>query len=119
MWAPAPESISLVIDRNGRMQDVSLNTEPGGYRAVFADEAAPGTRYWYRVDGDLLPDPASRYQPDGPFGASEVVAPGRYAWKSAPSDGVSMRGQVISEIHVGTFTPEGTWASAAAKLPLL
>ena len=119
MWAPAPETVSLVIDRNGQPHDVGLETQPGGYRAAFVGDAASGTRYWYRVNGDLLPDPASRYQPDGPFGASEVVDPGRYVWKAARSAGVSMRGQVISEIHVGTFTPEGTWASAASKLPLL
>jgi maltooligosyltrehalose trehalohydrolase len=119
VWAPAPETVSLVIDRNGQPHDVGLETQPGGYRAAFVGDAASGTRYWYRVNGDLLPDPASRYQPDGPFGASEVVDPGRYVWKAARSAGVSMRGQVISEIHVGTFTPEGTWASAASKLPLL
>ena len=119
VWAPAPESISLVIERNGQPQELRLETGPGGYRDVFVTDAAEGTRYWYRVNGDLLPDPASRYQPDGPFAASQVVDPGRYVWRSARSAGVSMQGQVISEIHVGTFTPEGTWASAAAKLPLM
>ena len=81
MWAPAPESISLVIERNGQPQELRLETGPGGYRDVFVTDAAEGTRYWYRVNGDLLPDPASRYQPDGPFAASQVVDPGRYVWK--------------------------------------
>jgi maltooligosyltrehalose trehalohydrolase len=119
VWAPAPESISLVIERDGRRTDVPLDLQDEGYRAAFVGEAASGTRYWYRVDGDLLADPASRYQPEGPFGPSEVVDPGAYTWTSAVGPGVSMHGQVISEIHVGTFTPEGTWAAAVTKLPLL
>ena len=119
VWAPATESVSLVIERNGQSRDVPLDSESDGYRAAFVEEAAPGTRYRYRLDGDLLPDPASRYQPEGPFGASEVVDPGRYSWTSVRSAGVSMRGQVIYEMHIGTFTPDGTWASAATKLPLL
>jgi maltooligosyltrehalose trehalohydrolase len=119
VWAPAPETISLAIERNGQAEDVPLALERNGYRAALVEDAEAGTRYWYRVDGDRLPDPASRYQPDGPFGPSEVVDPGRYSWKSVRQSGVSMRGQVISEIHVGTFTPEGTWTGATTKLPLL
>ena len=113
-----PESISLVIERNGQPQELRLETGPGGYRDVFVTDAAEGTRYWYRVNGDLLPDPASRYQPDGPF-APRRCRSRALRLEIGSSAGVSMRGQVISEIHVGTFTPEGTWASAAAKLPLM
>jgi maltooligosyltrehalose trehalohydrolase len=119
VWAPAPKSISLVVERNGQPHDVTMEAERDGYRVAVVEDAAPGTRYWYRVDGDLLADPASRYQPEGPFGPSEVVDPERYTWKTDRWAGVSMRGQVISEIHVGTFTREGTWSSAAKKLPLL
>ena len=119
VWAPTPKSISLVIERNAQLHDITMDAEPDGYRAALVEDAGPGTRYWYRVNDDLVADPASRYQPEGPFGASEVVDPGHYAWKSDRWGTVSMRGQVISEIHVGTFTREGTWQSAAAKLPLL
>jgi maltooligosyltrehalose trehalohydrolase len=119
VWAPTPESISLVIEDGDDSRDVSLEPEGGGYFSRFIPEAAAGTRYRYRLDGDLLPDPASRYQPDGPFGPSQVVDPRTYEWTTGPSQGLSMHGQIIYEMHVGTFTPEGTWRSAATKLPLL
>ena len=119
VWAPAPRSIALVIERNGRRFDVALERTADGYCTAFVPEAAPGTRYWYRLDDQLLPDPASRWQPEGPFGPSEVVDASRYFWSNPPLSDVSMRGQVIYEMHVGTFTPEGTWRSAASKLPLV
>ena len=59
VWAPAPKSISLVTEQNGQTREKALEREADGYRSAFADEAAAGTRYWYRVDGELLPDPAS------------------------------------------------------------
>jgi maltooligosyltrehalose trehalohydrolase len=119
VWAPAPRSISLVIEQSGRRRDVALERTANGYFEALVADADPGTRYWYRVEDQLLPDPASRWQPEGPFGPSEVVDASRYKWSSRPFPGVSMRGQVISEMHIGTFTPEGTWKSAAAKLPLV
>ena len=119
MWAPAPESISLVVEEPGGARDIRLEPDDSGYRSAFVGEAAAGNRYWYRVDGDLLPDPASRYQPDGPFGASQVIDPRAYRWTSTSPAGLSMRGQVLYEMHIGTFTREGTWSSAASKLPLL
>ena len=81
----------------------------------------PGTRYSFRLDDDATPypDPASRFQPDGPHGPSEVVDPDAYVWKDRAWKGIGREGQVIYELHIGTFTPEGTWAAAAAKLPLL
>ena len=119
VWAPTPHSISLITEQDGRRRDCALERDAAGYCETFVDDASEGTRYWYRVDGELLPDPGSRYQPEGPFGPSIVVDAGRYAWSSARSSGVSMRGQVLYEMHVGTFTREGTWRSAAAKLPLV
>ena len=119
VWAPTPETISLVLERNGEQTNVELARESDGYYATFVEEAEAGTRYWYRLDGQLLPDPASRWQPDGPLGASAVVDATRFSWRVPESRGLSMRGQVLYELHIGTFTPEGTWASAAGKLPLL
>ena len=119
VWAPAPHSISLVTEHNGAKRDATLERGTGGYCTTFVAEAGAGTRYWYRVDGELLPDPASRWQPEGPFGPSVVVDASQYAWSSDSPSGLSMRGQVIYEMHVGTFTREGTWQSAAARLPLV
>ena len=119
VWAPTPATLSLVLEGDGRPHDVALTCEENGYYAVLAADADAGTRYWYRVDGELLPDPASRSQPDGPFGASEVVDPKRFAWTVPESPGLSMRGQVVYEMHIGTFTSDGTWRSAVSRLPLL
>src|SRR5262249_21257713 len=70
------------------------------------------------LDGgsELYPDPASRFQPDGPHGPSEVVDPKRFAWSDESWLGLVLEGQVIYEMHVGTFTPEGTWAAASREL---
>src|SRR5262249_54933834 len=86
----------------------------------FSGEApvGAGTRYSFRLDGqsDLLPDPASRFQPDGPHGPSEVIDPGAFPWTDTDWQGCRLPGQVIYELHVGTFTPEGTWQAAVDQL---
>ncbi len=96
--------------------------EPGaeGYHAVLAPHARAGTRYRFRTEGreKLHQDPASRYQPEGPHGPSEVVDPA-FRWTDGTWAGVKLAGQVLYEMHVGTFTPEGTWAAATAELPEL
>jgi maltooligosyltrehalose trehalohydrolase len=73
------------------------------------------------LDGqsELFPDPASRFQPEGPFGPSEVIDPLAFGWSDADWKGIERAGQVIYEMHVGTFTQEGTWAAALAELPQL
>lgn len=70
--------------------------------------------YRFRLDGgpDLFPDPASRFQPDGPFGPSQIIDPGSFQWTDAGWQGMSIHRQIIYEIHIGTYTPEGTWESA-------
>src|SRR5262249_61530593 len=73
-----------------------------------------------RLDGpDSYPDPASRFQPEGPHGPSQLIDPGRFAWTDRAWKGVALAGQIIYEIHIGTFTREGTWAAAAGQLPEL
>jgi maltooligosyltrehalose trehalohydrolase len=119
VWAPQPRQIKLRIEASGGAYDVALEEEAEGYHSVLAEGAGPGTRYRYALDGDVLPDPASRYQPDGPFGPSEVVDPATYHWEHSLADGVHLAGQVMYELHVGTFSPGGTWRSAIEKLPLL
>ncbi len=118
VWAPAPRAIELVIDGEGATI-VRPSREPDGYYAAFVERVGEGARYRYRLDGQLYPDPASRFQPDGPFGPSQVVDHRRYTWMAAPGTGVSIEGQIIYEMHVGTFTREGTWRSAMERLPSL
>lgn len=104
----------------GAPAEVALAKEPGeeGYYAGFSAEAAAGTLYRYQLDDDpaKLPDPASRYQPDGPHGPSQVIDPSRFQWTDAKWRGVTREGQIIYEMHVGTFSKEGTWKSAIGEL---
>jgi maltooligosyltrehalose trehalohydrolase len=120
VWAPEPRQIVLRIEGGGgRPHDIPLEKETDGYYSALVEDAPPGTRYRYVLDGDALPDPASRYQPEGPFGPSEVVDPTQFQWRHSPGRGVQLAGQVISELHIGTFSSGGTWRSAIEKLPLL
>jgi len=112
VWAPAHETASVVIE--GRA--LPLEREANGYFSALIRDARAGTRYKFRVgDGDY-PDPASRFQPDGPHGESVVVDPAAFSWKH---ENPRIDDRIIMEIHVGTFTPEGTFAAAIEKLPLL
>jgi maltooligosyltrehalose trehalohydrolase len=92
-----------------------------GYWTALVPQLATGTQYGYALDGGakLYPDPASRFQPSGPHGLSELIDPGTYQWSDADWPGLKPAGQVLYEMHVGTFTPEGTWDAARAKLPQL
>jgi maltooligosyltrehalose trehalohydrolase len=94
-----------------------LYAEPGGYFSG-ATQAAAGDRYQFRLDDGerLYPDPASRFQPEGPQGPSAVVDPAAFPWTDAAWPGVALKGQVIYELHVGTFTKAGTWSAAAEEL---
>ncbi len=81
-------------------------------------EAGAGALYRFRVNEaeDFHPDPASRFQPEGPHGSSCIVDPKRFQWTDSKWRGVNLKGQIIYEIHIGTFTPEGTWRAAAEQL---
>jgi maltooligosyltrehalose trehalohydrolase len=124
VWAPGRRKVAVVLEAGpGSPATVPLAREPTpeGYFSGRIDAAAAGTRYRYRLDdGDYLyPDVASRFQPEGVHKSSEVVDPSAYCWAKTDWPGIKLAGQVFSEIHIGTFTPEGTWAAAAEKLPLL
>jgi maltooligosyltrehalose trehalohydrolase len=98
----------------------NLERDDAGYFAGPVREARAGSLYKYRLDGgDWFPDPASRYQPQGVHGFSQVVDPDKFSWSDSNWQGVSIPGQVIYELHIGTFTQEGTWASAVRELPSL
>jgi maltooligosyltrehalose trehalohydrolase len=117
VWAPACRRIDLVVP-NGPTSP--LDRVDDGYFESTLSGLRPGDRYWFRLDGDRLrPDPVSRYQPEGPGGPSAVVDPLAFTWTDREWGGVGPRGQVLYEMHVGTFTPEGTWAAAAEQLPML
>jgi maltooligosyltrehalose trehalohydrolase len=116
VWAPERQKVEVAIEG---MLPIGLTREMGGYFSVRVPEARAGQLYRFCLDGDheqLFPDPASRFQPEGPFGPSQVVAPNGFRWNDSSWVGVNPTGQVIYELHVGTFTPEGTWEAAARQL---
>lgn len=117
VWAPKRRRVQLVFD-NGSLD---LEAEAGGYFSGFAPSARPGTLYQFRLDDDekLYPDPASRFQPEGPHGPSQVIDPSAWQWRDADWMGPQSESQIIYEFHLGTFTPEGTWDSAREQLPEL
>jgi maltooligosyltrehalose trehalohydrolase len=143
VWAPRHRSVEVVSvevgERDARgaadlfarfrrgervagVQISSVHALERGENGYFSGRASlpAGTLYFFRLgaEGELYPDPASRFQPFGPHGPSEVVAPDQFRWKTA-FPGPRERGQVLYELHVGTFTREGTYAAAARELPEL
>ncbi len=121
-WAPASPRVALVVGENEDLADaveVALTAEAGGYWSGLIAQARVGMHYRYRLESGAFPDTASRFQPQGPHGASRIVDPAAFAWSDDAWRGVSREGQVIYEMHIGTFTPEGTWTAAMAQLPHL
>src|SRR5262245_28952014 len=120
VWAPEVRKVTVRVNSLNRGErELTLQSEPEGYYSALVPHARAGDRYWFRLDGDQFADPASRFQPEGPFGPSEIVDPGRFHWTDAAWRGIRLRGQVLYEMHVGTFTPGGTWQGAMARLPQL
>ena len=113
IWAPACRSVAIELDGDGACSSLKLRSEDAGYFSGWAAQAAAGDRYRVQLDGaQLLPDPASRCQPAGPDGPSQLIDPRAFKWHDEAWKGPSLTGQVLYELHVGTFTQEGTWAAA-------
>lgn len=118
VWAPDRSEVEVVLE--GARTGTPLRSEPAGYFAGLVAGARVGARYRYRLDqGDAFPDPASRFQPEGPHGPSEIIDPSAFHWTDTGWRGLRLEGQVFYELHVGAFTPEGTWTAAARELPRL
>jgi maltooligosyltrehalose trehalohydrolase len=115
LWAPAARSVELWLA--DREQGFAMSRDAAGWAEWVTRDAPPGTRYAFRIDGDLLvPDPASRFQPDDVHGSSEVIDPLDYAWSDADWRGLPPERLVFYELHVGTFSPEGTFAGLRDRL---
>ena len=121
VWAPQCRTVDFVHAPGTPAERVSpLASEPGGFFSGRVPGVAPGDRYFYQLDGEKRrPDPVSRHQPEGPHGPSAICDPSSFAWTDHGWRGVSPEEQVLYEMHVGTFTPEGTWAAAMERLPHL
>jgi maltooligosyltrehalose trehalohydrolase len=97
-----------------------MEKSPEGYFSATLCDCPSGSLYGFRVDGrGPFPDPASRYQPQGVHGPSQVIDPSAFRWTDHSWKGVAREKLLFYELHVGTFTPEGTFQSAAGKLPEL
>ena len=120
IWAPTPERLELCLRRGDRVDTIPLERDDRGVYRVEVGNAGPGTEYWYRVDGERnRPDPVSRALVGGVHGASLVVDPHAFAWHDAGWRGLGMADLVIYELHVGTFTPAGTFEATIERLPYL
>jgi len=110
VWAPLAEQVELHLV-SPREEMVPLKRGERGYASAVVDGVEPGSRYFYRLRGQQdFPDPASRFQPQGVHGPSQVVQPG-FSWDNAHWSGLPLHDYVIYELHVGTFTPEGTFGA--------
>ncbi|MCA1644355.1 MAG: malto-oligosyltrehalose trehalohydrolase [Chloroflexi bacterium] len=116
VWAPAPARVEVELADTGQL--VAMDRDGDALWSAFVSSARPGTRYGYRLNGQLSrPDPYSRSQPQGPHGPSAVVDPNAYRWHDHAWLGQGIQGLVIYQLHIGTATPEGTFDSLIAQLP--
>jgi maltooligosyltrehalose trehalohydrolase len=121
LWAPKAQRVDLVLEesaaKDARRTFHALEAEEGGYFSG-STQAGAGDCYRFRVNNaeHFHPDPASRFQPDGPHGSSCIVDPAKFRWSDAEWRGKKLKGQFIYELHVGTFTQKGTWRAAAEQL---
>ena len=119
VWAPTPKQITLRLLRPDRQpEDISMRRD--GEDFIATAEARAGDRYEYLIDGSKpIPDPVSRFLPEGVHGPTEIVDPSLYSWSDDGWRGLLLEDFIIYELHIGTFTPQGTFDSAALKLPYL
>ena len=121
VWAPDRTSVELVLtSQNAPSVRTVLSPAADGMFTGVVSGAVPGTRYQYLLDGDgPYPDPASRFQPEGVHGPSAIVDPRVFRWSDEGWRGIPLSATILYELHVGTFTPEGTFAAAAERLSYL
>ena len=112
LWAPAAHRIEVMLDRPRPMQ-----AQASGWHELSIAGVGAGTLYKYRIDGEIeVPDPASHFQPQDVFGPSEVIDHEQFRWRTQGWRGRPWQDAVFLELHVGTFTPEGTFRAAIEKL---
>jgi maltooligosyltrehalose trehalohydrolase len=121
VWAPRRKDVEVVLEGKAGTRASRLEPEASGYFSGIVADVRAGALYRYRLDGgsELYPDPASRFQPEGRHGPSQVVDSATFRWSDRGWRGVGRDGQIIYEMHVGTFTNDGTWEAAEQQLPEL
>jgi len=124
VWAPKSERVELQLSEGAEFSSAStklveMKQEEQGYFSASVPKATAGMLYKFKLKEGLFPDPASRFQPEGPHGPSQIVDHREFTWTDDKWRGVPRDGQIFYEMHIGTFTPEGTWAAAMEQLPEL
>lgn len=118
VWAPASEKVSVVCSHNCDLSDsevIALEREPNGYFHAEVDDIEPSSYYCYRLTTGDFPDPASRSQPLGPHGPSQVIESRSFSWSDQPWRGIPNDAHILYEMHVGTMG--GTWEAVGNWLP--
>ncbi len=120
LWAPAARQIHLLLNPGPQAAEIALQQSNDGWFEHVASQAGAGTKYQFRLENGLIvPDPASRFQPADVHGPSEVIDPEAFVWRDESWMGRPWEEAVIYEMHVGTFTAEGTFRAAAERLDYL
>jgi maltooligosyltrehalose trehalohydrolase len=116
VWAPALQQVGLRI-LTPDVRDLSLDQDDLGYWRTTTEDVPPGSRYRFLLEGAMeRPDPASQFQPEGVHGPSEVLDHGAFRWTDAGWESSPLEDMVMYELHVGTFTPEGTFEAVIPRL---
>ncbi len=117
LWAPEAQTVDLRLDSPEGETLHPMESSKGGWHCLVLPQARPGDRYMFRINGNILvPDPASRFQPDDVHGPSEVIDPLSFAWQDGGWMGRPWEETVFYELHVGAFTPQGTFSAVRARL---
>ena len=119
VWAPFAHEVSVKIAGTG-VRLIPMEKDSKGYWNALAEDTFPGTLYFYRLNDELdRPDPVSHFQPQGVHGPSQVVDHGSFAWEDSHWKGIPLTDYLIYELHVGTFTHDGTFEAIIPRLPYL
>lgn len=117
LWAPSVDSVELALATGSGERRLPMKAEGDGWFSLTTDQAKAGSQYRYALpNGMLVPDPASRYQAHDAHGPSTVIDPAAYRWEEPGFRGRPWEQTVLYELHVGAFTPQGTYLAAIDKL---
>jgi len=120
LWAPAAKRVEVSIEEKNRVIQIALEPRAEGWFELLSEAAKAGTRYSFRINGkQLVPDPASRFQPGDAHKPSEVIDPNAFDWRDDNWRGRPWEEAVLYELHVGTFTPSGAFAGVRERIDYL
>ena len=120
VWAPFCSKVEAEIWRGKKILKIPLKAEAGGYYSVQVPGLSEKDRYQYVLDEKKeRSDPVSRFQPDGVHGPSALINPSSFRWRDSRWKGFPLKKMIFYELHIGLFTPAGTFESAIGKIPYL